>query len=147
MITPIIMAGGSGSRLWPLSRKLMPKQFLKISSDKTMIQETVLRLKGLDVSNPLCICNEDHRFIVAEQLQEIDALDKIILEPVGRNTAVALAALSILQQGNFTSEEGKWRFNLRSSNTEPVVRLNVESKGDIDLMDNKTKEILAILRA
>lgn len=98
MIIPVIMAGGTGSRLWPLSRKLMPKQFLKIASDKSMIQETVLRLSGLDVTAPLTICNEEHRFIVAEQLREIDALGNIILEPVGRNTApaIALAALSQL---------------------------------------------------
>ncbi|MDG1734134.1 MAG: mannose-1-phosphate guanylyltransferase/mannose-6-phosphate isomerase [Thalassotalea sp.] len=102
MITPVIMAGGSGSRLWPLSRKLMPKQFLKISSDNTMIQETVLRLSGLNVSAPLCICNEDHRFVVAEQMRNIDALGPIILEPVGRNTApaIALAALNLLADGD-----------------------------------------------
>ncbi|TRX57161.1 mannose-1-phosphate guanylyltransferase/mannose-6-phosphate isomerase [Thalassomonas sp. M1454] len=102
MITPVIMAGGSGSRLWPLSRKLMPKQFLKISSDNTMIQETVLRLAGLNVTAPLCICNEEHRFVVAEQLRAIDALGSIILEPEGRNTApaIALAALSELSKGN-----------------------------------------------
>jgi mannose-1-phosphate guanylyltransferase len=102
MITPVIMAGGSGSRLWPLSRKLMPKQFLNISGENTMIQETVLRLNGLDVDKPLCICNEDHRFIVAEQLREIDSLGSIILEPVGRNTApaIALAALSLLEKDN-----------------------------------------------
>lgn len=102
MITPVIMAGGSGSRLWPLSRKLMPKQFLKISSEHTMIQETVLRLSGLNVSSPLCICNEDHRFIVAEQMRNIDALGTIILEPMGRNTApaIALAALSLLKGGD-----------------------------------------------
>ena len=70
MILPIIMAGGSGSRLWPLSRRLMPKQFLKISSDNTMIQESVLRLAGLQVTPPLTICNEEHRFNVAEQLRE-----------------------------------------------------------------------------
>lgn len=102
MITPVIMAGGTGSRLWPLSRKLMPKQFLKISSENTMIQETVIRLNGLDVDSPLCICNEEHRFIVAEQMREIDSLGKIILEPVGRNTApaIALAALSLIEQSD-----------------------------------------------
>jgi mannose-1-phosphate guanylyltransferase len=102
MITPVIMAGGSGSRLWPLSRKHMPKQFLNISGENTMIQETVLRLNGLDVDKPLCICNEEHRFIVAEQLREIDSLGPIILEPIGRNTApaIALAALSLLEKDN-----------------------------------------------
>jgi len=96
------MAGGTGSRLWPLSRKLMPKQFLKISSENTMIQETVIRLNGLAVNSPLCICNEEHRFIVAEQMREINSLGKIILEPVGRNTApaIALAALSLIEQGD-----------------------------------------------
>jgi mannose-1-phosphate guanylyltransferase len=102
MITPVIMAGGNGSRLWPLSRKLMPKQFLKISSHNSMIQETILRLAGLEVTAPLTICNEDHRFIVAEQLRKINALGTILLEPVGRNTApaIALAALSELAKDN-----------------------------------------------
>lgn len=102
MITPVIMAGGSGSRLWPLSRKLMPKQFLNISGKNTMLQETVLRLNGLNVDKPLCICNEEHRFIAAEQLREIHSLGNIILEPVGRNTApaIALAALSLLEKDN-----------------------------------------------
>lgn len=101
MITPVIMAGGSGSRLWPLSRKLMPKQFLKIASENTMIQETILRLSGLNVSTPITICNEEHRFIVAEQLREIDTVGSIVLEPVGRNTApaIALAAITELAKG------------------------------------------------
>lgn len=91
MITPVIMAGGSGSRLWPLSRTLYPKQFLALTGEKTMLQETVLRLEGLDVTAPLVICNEEHRFIVAEQLRTIDKTGPIILEPVGRNTAPAIA--------------------------------------------------------
>ena len=96
------MAGGSGSRLWPISRRLMPKQFLKIESNYSFLQETVLRLSGLDAAPPLTICNEEHRFIVAEQLREINALDTIVLEPVGRNTApaIALAALTELNKGN-----------------------------------------------
>ncbi|WP_026301273.1 mannose-1-phosphate guanylyltransferase/mannose-6-phosphate isomerase [Colwellia piezophila] len=104
MITPIILAGGSGSRLWPLSRGSMPKQFLKISSENTMIQETVLRLSELDTDSPLCLCNEEHRFVVAEQMREIDSLGKIILEPIGRNTApaIALAALSLIEQNTDT---------------------------------------------
>jgi mannose-1-phosphate guanylyltransferase len=91
MITPVIMAGGSGSRLWPLSRSLYPKQFLALTSDLTMLQETVQRLSNLDVNAPLVICNEEHRFIVAEQLRALDITGSIILEPVGRNTAPAIA--------------------------------------------------------
>jgi mannose-1-phosphate guanylyltransferase/mannose-1-phosphate guanylyltransferase/mannose-6-phosphate isomerase len=95
---PVVLSGGSGTRLWPLSRVAYPKQFLPLTSDKTMLQETLLRLKGVDaMGSPLVICNEDHRFMVAEQLREIEAeAHAIILEPVGRNTApaVALAALA-----------------------------------------------------
>ncbi|MCV9878019.1 mannose-1-phosphate guanylyltransferase/mannose-6-phosphate isomerase [Brenneria izbisi] len=97
MILPVIMAGGTGSRLWPMSRELYPKQFLRLSSERSMLQDTILRLNGLDILNPLIICNEEHRFIVAEQLRQIGHLsNNIILEPVGRNTApaVALAALN-----------------------------------------------------
>jgi len=91
MITPVIMAGGSGSRLWPLSRSLYPKQFLALTGELTMLQETVQRLSNLDVNAPLVICNEEHRFIVAEQLRTLDKTGSIILEPVGRNTAPAIA--------------------------------------------------------
>ena len=102
MILPVIMAGGTGSRLWPMSRELYPKQFLRLHGDNSMLQETVSRLKGLDVSVPLVICNEEHRFLVAEQLRQINQLkDNIILEPVGRNTApaITLAALSAIDNG------------------------------------------------
>jgi mannose-1-phosphate guanylyltransferase len=91
MITPVIMAGGSGSRLWPLSRSLYPKQFLALTDELTMLQTTVQRLSNLDVNAPLVICNEEHRFIVAEQLRALDITGSIILEPVGRNTAPAIA--------------------------------------------------------
>lgn len=95
---PIILSGGSGTRLWPLSRGQYPKQFLPLVSDKTMLQETLCRLHGLDgLNKPIAVCNEDHRFMVAEQLREVNVKPAaIILEPVGRNTApaVALAALS-----------------------------------------------------
>jgi mannose-1-phosphate guanylyltransferase len=96
MIKAVIMAGGSGTRLWPLSRAGHPKQFLTLHGQKTMLQTTMLRLQGLDVSSSVTICNEEHRFFVAEQLREIDKLGSIILEPVGKNTApaIALAALS-----------------------------------------------------
>jgi len=96
MILPIIMAGGTGSRLWPLSRELFPKQFQKLYGDTTMLQATILRLQGLDCLSPLVICNEEHRFIVAEQLRQIGQLDhNIILEPVGKNTAPAIALAAI----------------------------------------------------
>jgi mannose-1-phosphate guanylyltransferase len=97
MTVPVIMAGGSGTRLWPLSRAKHPKQFLPLNSDKTMLQETVQRINGLSTSESVTICNEEHRFFIAEQLREIESLGKIILEPAGRNTApaIALAALSV----------------------------------------------------
>ncbi|RVT46911.1 mannose-1-phosphate guanylyltransferase/mannose-6-phosphate isomerase [Rheinheimera sediminis] len=102
MIVPIILCGGTGSRLWPLSRDLMPKQFLKLDGDTTMLQATVQRLHGLDALPPLVICNEEHRFIAAEQMRQINQLDhNIILEPVGRNTApaIALAAMTAVKKG------------------------------------------------
>ncbi|WP_428240995.1 mannose-1-phosphate guanylyltransferase/mannose-6-phosphate isomerase [Gynuella sp.] len=100
MILPVIMAGGSGTRLWPLSRQLFPKQFNNLVGEYTMLQETAMRLSGLDVEKPLTICNEEHRFIVAEQLRNIDRLGQIILEPEGRNTApaIALAALAAVSR-------------------------------------------------
>ncbi|MBT3812918.1 MAG: mannose-1-phosphate guanylyltransferase/mannose-6-phosphate isomerase [Gammaproteobacteria bacterium] len=98
MMIPVILSGGSGTRLWPLSRGIYPKQFLPLVSESTMVQETVLRLAGLErLQAPIAICNEDHRFMMAEQLREINAqAEVIILEPVGKNTApaVALAALA-----------------------------------------------------
>ena len=93
----MIMAGGSGTRLWPLSRASHPKQFLSLHESATMLQSTIKRLEGLDIQSSVTICNEEHRFFVAEQLRAIDKLGTIILEPVGRNTApaIALAALSV----------------------------------------------------
>ena len=96
MLSSIIIAGGSGTRLWPVSRSKHPKQFLSLAGDATMLQETVKRLARLDTSSPTVICNEENRFFVAEQLRAIDKLGPILLEPVGRNTApaIALAALN-----------------------------------------------------
>lgn len=100
MIVPVILAGGSGTRLWPLSRKLYPKQLLALADSATLVQNTLARLQGLDgLSAPLIICNEEHRFIVAEQMRAMGATPAaIILEPAGRNTApaVAVAALRAL---------------------------------------------------
>ncbi|MBV1921051.1 MAG: mannose-1-phosphate guanylyltransferase/mannose-6-phosphate isomerase [Pseudomonadales bacterium] len=100
MILPVIMAGGSGSRLWPLSRSLYPKQFLALSEENTMLQVTLKRLGHLDTLPPLTICNENHRFIVAEQLRAIDSLGPIVLEPVGRNTAPAIALAAQVATGD-----------------------------------------------
>ncbi len=103
MLLPVIMAGGAGSRLWPLSRALYPKQFLALTSDLTMLQETLLRLDGLPHLAPLVICNEEHRFIIAEQLRQKNLVHSgIVLEPVGRNTApaIALAALRATMSGD-----------------------------------------------
>ncbi|WJY14591.1 mannose-1-phosphate guanylyltransferase/mannose-6-phosphate isomerase [Pectobacteriaceae bacterium CE90] len=103
MLLPVIMAGGTGSRLWPMSRELYPKQFLHLHGKSSMLQETVKRLEGLEVREPVVICNEEHRFLVAEQLRQINRLSQnIILEPIGRNTApaIALAALNAITIGD-----------------------------------------------
>ena len=96
-IIPVILSGGSGTRLWPLSRKQYPKQYLPLAGDNTMLQETILRLSGLDnLADPIIICNADHRFLVAEQCQQIGIKNPtILLEPVGRNTAPAIAAAAL----------------------------------------------------
>ena len=99
MIIPVILSGGSGTRLWPLSRKLHPKQFIELVGRNTLFQEAVLRLPEL-VEEPIVICNEEHRFLAAEQLREIDrSASSIILEPMGKNTApaIALAALKSIR--------------------------------------------------
>jgi mannose-1-phosphate guanylyltransferase/mannose-6-phosphate isomerase len=97
-ITPVILAGGSGTRLWPLSRKLYPKQFMQLVEPRTLLQSTLARLADLDgVQPPIVLCNEAHRFIVAEQLREVGITpQRIVLEPVGRNTAPALAVAALM---------------------------------------------------
>ncbi len=96
-IIPVILSGGAGTRLWPLSRELYPKQFLPLAGSNTMIQDTLLRLKGIEnLSSPIIICNEDHRFLVAEQMRLIECNPiAIVLEPVGRNTAPAVAVTAM----------------------------------------------------
>jgi mannose-1-phosphate guanylyltransferase len=102
MITPVVLSGGSGTRLWPLSRKQRPKQFINLIGDNSPFQNTILRLPN-ETANPLIICNEDHRFLAAEQLRQISINPQaILLEPVGRNTApaIALAALQLLKNNS-----------------------------------------------
>ena len=101
-IVPVILCGGSGSRLWPMSRRLLPKQFLPLVTEHTLLQDTVLRLRGLEgCGAPVAVLNHEHRFLAAEQLQAVDVKPRsMLLEPVGRNTApaVAAAALHVAQE-------------------------------------------------
>jgi mannose-1-phosphate guanylyltransferase / mannose-6-phosphate isomerase len=97
LIHPVIMSGGAGSRLWPLSRQLYPKQLLPLAGARTMIQETAERVKGAQFASPLVVCNQEHRFLIAEQLRENDIADAtIVLEPIGRNTAPVAAVAAFL---------------------------------------------------
>lgn len=96
-VVPVILSGGSGSRLWPVSRGSYPKQFWPLLGERTLIQETALRARAAGLPDPLVICNAEHRFIVAEQLREAGiARPRIVLEPVGRNSAPAIAAAAFL---------------------------------------------------
>jgi len=100
VLTPVILSGGAGTRLWPLSRELYPKQLLPLTGARTMLQQTVLRLDGLTTAAPVIVCNEAHRFLVAEQLRQLHITPKAtVLEPFGRNTApaIALAARAALK--------------------------------------------------
>ena len=102
VIGPVLLCGGSGKRLWPYSRQSFPKQFLTLNftDKKSLLQKTQLRTSKINyVEDPILICNEEHRFIVAEQMREINVIPKsIILEPFGRNTApaITIAALKAL---------------------------------------------------
>ena len=101
MLVPVLLSGGVGSRLWPVSRAGRPKQFLPLGGEGSMLQETLRRLQGLECGAPVVVCNAEHRFMVAEQLRgESTVPPEIILEPAGRNTApaIALAALQVSQR-------------------------------------------------
>ena len=99
---PVILSGGSGSRLWPLSRKQFPKQFLALTGEHTLFQQTLERLVFEGMDAPIVVCNKDHRFIVNEQLsaRKLDC-QRILMEPFGRNTApaVALTAMMLVNEG------------------------------------------------
>lgn len=106
MLIPVVLSGGSGTRLWPLSRELYPKQLLPLVSKGTMLQETLARVQGVNnVGAPVVVCNEHHRFLVAEQLRQVKVhAQAIVLEPVGRNTAPAIAVAGLaalaMSEGN-----------------------------------------------
>ncbi len=96
-IVPVILSGGTGTRLWPLSREAYPKQFWPLGSERTMLQETAARARGAGFAPPLVVCGEAHRFLVAEQLREAGFADaQIVLEPAARNSAAAIAAAAAL---------------------------------------------------
>ncbi|HEY8290411.1 MAG TPA: mannose-1-phosphate guanylyltransferase/mannose-6-phosphate isomerase [Acetobacteraceae bacterium] len=96
-IVPVILSGGSGTRLWPVSRESFPKQLWPLMSDRTLMQETVLRAHGPGFAPPVVVCNHEHRFLIAEQLREAGIHEsRIVLEPVGRNSAPAIAAAAVL---------------------------------------------------
>lgn len=96
-VIPVILSGGSGTRLWPMSRASFPKQLWPLLSAQSLLQETALRARGVSLSAPVIVCNEAHRFLIAEQLREAGIESpKILLEPVGRNSAPAIAAAALL---------------------------------------------------
>ncbi len=96
-IIPVILSGGSGTRLWPVSRESFPKQLWPMLSDRTLIQETALRAAGPEFTPPIVVCNQEHRFLIAEQLRAAGIPGaRILLEPVGRNSAPAIAAAALL---------------------------------------------------
>lgn len=134
MIVPVILAGGSGTRLWPLSRKAYPKQFLALGSEQTMLQETLSRLSGITDVNPIVISNEEHRFLVAEQLRQIDIKGSILLEPEGKNTAPAIALAAIQALKNATDS------------TSPIL-LVLASDHVINDLDSFQKTVKALLPA
>ncbi|MEE2760331.1 MAG: sugar phosphate nucleotidyltransferase, partial [Pseudomonadota bacterium] len=96
-IVPVVLSGGSGTRLWPLSRTLYPKQLQSLVSKRSLFQDTLARISGGMFGDPIIVCNEEHRFIVAEQARELGLMNVlIVLEPVGRNTAPAAAVSAVV---------------------------------------------------
>ena len=107
MIVPVILSGGSGTRLWPLSREHSPKQFLPLAGERSLFQQALARAAVISGCSPIVVCNEEHRFMAAEQLRQVDTPATILLEPVGRNTApaIALAAFQALADSNNVQDE------------------------------------------
>ena len=100
MITVIFLAGGTGSRLWPVSRQAYPKQFISLFGDKTMLQSTVDRVSDLDIRSSITVCNQEYRFFVAEQFRDTNQSTSIVLEPFSRNTAPAITVAAMLEDKN-----------------------------------------------
>jgi len=110
-LIPVVLSGGSGSRLWPLSRALRPKQFLSITDEATLFQLTLQRLHGIqgdgEAMCPIVVANDDHRFLVGEQCREVGVTPlAILLEPVARNTAPAIAAAAFAAQALAAADAG-----------------------------------------
>ncbi|NOH95707.1 mannose-1-phosphate guanylyltransferase/mannose-6-phosphate isomerase [Vibrio sp. 99-70-13A1] len=157
MILPVILAGGSGSRLWPLSRELYPKQFLTIAGEQSMLQQTIARLDGLDkhflnlkCHDPLIICNEEHRFIAAEQIRAAGAKHSdIVLEPFGRNTApaIALAAFYAVHQSQPKVEIGTTAAESKSATQNPNDLSNNEPTLLVLAADHHISDVAAFQRA
>jgi mannose-1-phosphate guanylyltransferase/mannose-6-phosphate isomerase len=108
-VVPVILCGGSGSRLWPLSRNGFPKQFLALSGNESLFQQTVMRAskianQDITTTKPVIVTNEEHRFLAVEQLRELDTQASFLLEPVGKNTAPALTMASLFVQENYSEE-------------------------------------------
>jgi mannose-1-phosphate guanylyltransferase/mannose-6-phosphate isomerase len=96
-VSPVILSGGAGTRLWPLSRELYPKQLLTLASERSLLQNTLGRVAGAGFAPPLIVCNDEHRFIIAEQVRQIEIQPRaVVLEPAARNTAPAVAAAAVL---------------------------------------------------
>ena len=107
MLVPVILSGGAGTRLWPLSRELHPKQLLALTGERTMLQQTALRLDGLGAASPVVVCNEAHRFLVAEQLRQLGVEPRAtVLEPFGRNTAPAIALAAHAALASVANDDG-----------------------------------------
>ena len=109
-VVPVILCGGSGSRLWPLSRNGFPKQFLALAGNESLFQQTVMRaskIGHLDITTtkPVIVTNEEHRFLAVEQLRELDTQASFLLEPIGKNTAPALTMASLFVQENYSDQE------------------------------------------
>ena len=131
-LVSVILAGGKGSRLWPVSRKTHPKQFKSLISNESLIKQTMDRISDLKIDRNIIICNEDHKFFVLEEINDLKETDTIIVEPIGRNTApaIALAALAcskddillVLSADHYIRDKSSFQKTLSSSIKHARVR-------------------------